>query len=266
MCVLIASGGSASAERATYAITLEEGASVGKPEECTSDISNGGGDLVEGRVRYRGKCEGAGIAPQIVQKGGTRYLKFATDPAYQGQTRTRSELALTGRWFQFGEPVYIGFRIQIPQGAAKTRDFFYVMQFWQCSGAAPIAGIRIRRGHSHRINFMTRGDSRAASMATYELNPDTWTSFVVKAVVDPGGGRGSFAVWHDPDVEPEVYRGPYGYSKNGTCRNRIRQPQRFRIKFGLYKGNESRKRYEVDYDDIRIGNSFDSVSPWTQRR
>lgn len=267
MCVLIVSGGYASAGPAAYSITLEKsaGAAVGRREECNSDIGSGGGDLIEAGVRYRGQCEGAGIAPQIVREGGARYLKFATDPAYQGETRTRSELALTSRWFRFGEPVYVGFRIQIPEGAAKTRDFFYVMQFWQCPGASPIAGIRISRGHSHRINFMTRGDSRAGSMAAYKLHPDTWTSFVIKAVVDAGDGRGSFAVWHDPDVEPEVYRGRYGYSENGTCVNHNQPPQRFRIKFGIYKGNESGKRYEVDYDDVRIGNDFDSVSPWIRR-
>src|SRR3989337_4304565 len=73
----------------TYSITVDEGtdASVKSPEKCNADIGNGGGDLVEAGVRYRGKCEGAGIAPKIEKKGGVRYLKFATDPSYQGKTK-----------------------------------------------------------------------------------------------------------------------------------------------------------------------------------
>jgi Polysaccharide lyase len=247
-----------------YSITLDEGtrAFVKRPNECGPDMRNGGGDLVEGRVMYQGKCEGAGVAPAIYEKDGIRYLKFATDPSYQGKTKTRSELALTGRWFPFGEPVYVGFRTRIPKEADRTQAFFYMMQFWQCAGASPIGGVRISRGYSHRVNFMTRSDSRAASMATYDLSPDSWTSFVIKVSVDPGGKKGSFAVWNDPEDDPRAYNGPYGYAEEGRCKDEIEPPQRFRIKFGIYKGNENNKLYEVDYDDIRIGNTFDAVSPW----
>jgi hypothetical protein len=247
-----------------YSVTLDEGtgASIKSPEKCNADIGNGGGDLVEAGVRYRGKCEGAGIAPVIENKGGMRYLKFATDPWYRGKTRTRSELALTTEWFPFGKPVYMGFRIRVPGEVDKTDAFFYMMQFWQCASASPVAGLRMSRGYSHRVNFMTRGHSRAASMATYDLDPNTWTSFVIKAIVDPGGKKGSFVVWKNPGEKPEQYNGPYGYAESGACRDRTEPPQKFRIKFGIYKGNEDNKRYEVHYDDVRIGNSFDSVSPW----
>jgi hypothetical protein len=97
-------------------------------------------------------------------------------------------------------------------------------------------------------------------MATYDLSPDAWTSFVIEATVDPTGEKGSFVVWNNPKDKPNVYKGSYGYAKSGTCRGQIEPPQRFRIKFGIYKDNESNKLYEVDYDDIRIGNSIDSVS------
>ena len=248
----------------TYSITLDEGteASVQSPDKCNADIGNGGGDLVEEGVRFRGKCEGAGISPKIEKKGGVRYLKFAADRSYRGNTKTRSELALTRKWFPFGKPVYIGFRIRLPEEVDKTNDFFYIMQFWQCSSASPIAGVRMSRGRSHRVNFMTRGDSRAASMATYDLGPGVWTSFVIKAIVDPSGEQGRFVVWDNAEQKPKVYKGPYGYAKIGTCRDRTETPQRFRIKFGIYKGNENNKRYEVHYDDVRIGNSFNNVSPW----
>ena len=264
--LLVSCGCSVSTEgNPTYSITLDEGTatSVTNPEMCNGEISNGGGDLVENGVRYRGKCEGAGVVPKIGKADGMRYLKFSTDPSYRGESRTRTELALTRKWFSFEEPVYIGFKIRIPERVDKTDSFFYLMQFWQCPGASPIAGIRMSRGYSHRVNFMTRGDSRSAGMATYDLSPGIWASFVIKAVVDPTGDRGSFVVWHDPEEEPNVFNGAYGYVRNGTCRDRTEPPQRFRLKFGIYKGNEHRRRYEVDYDDIRIGNSFVAVSPWT---
>ena len=136
------------------------------------------------------------------------------------------------------------------------------MQFWQCDGGSPIAGVRIRRGHSHRINFMTRGDSRAASMAMYDLIPDTWSSFVIEATVDPTGEKGSFFVWNNPAHKPKGFSGAYGYAKSGTCENQAEPRQSFRLKFGIYKGTENSKLYEVHYDDIRIGSSFEAVSPW----
>lgn len=251
-----------------YSITLDEDtdASIKRPELCDIDIGNGGGDLVAAGVRYRGKCDGAGLAPKIEIDGVERYLKFATDPGYQDEVRdknrTRTELALTSKWFAFGEPVFVGFRIRVPKGTDETNAFFYLMQFWQCAGAAPIAGVRMRRGYSHTVNFMTRGDSRAASMGTYDLRPDSWASFVIKATVDPTGENGSFLVWNDPNGEPRRFNGAYGHAKRGTCDNLVEPPQRFRLKFGIYKGTEVNKQYEVNYDDIRIGSGFDAVSPW----
>lgn len=250
---------------ATWSITAEEAADavVERPERCNADIRNGGGDLVEAGVRFRGKCEGAGIAPSIEKTGSARYLRFATDPSYRGGSKTRSELALTRKWFPFGEPVYIGFRLKVPEETDRTDAFFYLLQFWQCPSAAPIAGVRMNRGHSHRVNFMTRGDSRAASMAAYDLEPGGWSSFVIRAVVDPSGKNGSFKVWNDPDTKPRGYQGSYGYGRDGVCEGQSEPRQQFRIKFGIYKGAESNRLYRVDYDDIRIGSSFDAVSPWT---
>jgi len=198
----------------------------------------------------------------ILKEGGVRFLEFATDPGRQGENRTGTELALTSHWFDFGEPVYIGFRLRIPRDVDETNAFFYLMQFWQCAGASPLAGIRMSRGYSHRINFMTRGDSRAASMATYELGPDTWNTFVIKVKGDPTGENSSFRVGNDPDQEPAGFSGAYGYAEKGTCNDRVEPLQRFRLKFGIYKGSENGKQFKVNYDDLRIGNSFDAVSPW----
>ena len=67
---------------------------------------------------------------------------------------------------------------------------------------------------------------------------------------------------NDPNREPEKFSGPYGYAEIGTCQEGVQPPQHFRLKFGIYKGTERNRRHEVNYDDIRIGSSFDAVSPW----
>lgn len=60
-------------------------------------------------------------------------------------------------------------------------------------------------------------------------------------------------MWREPGGSPNVYSGPYDYARNGACENRGNLPQRFRIKFGIYRAGEDGSRYEVDYDDIRVG-------------
>ena len=101
-------------------------------------------------------------------------------------------------------------------------------------------------------------------MARYDLSPDTWTSFVIQATVDPTGENARFLVWSDPNHEPREFTGAYGLGKYGACGDEAEPPQRFRFKFGIYKRTERNKRYEVNYDDIRIGGSFDAVSPWAK--
>lgn len=103
-------------------------------------------------------------------------------------------------------------------------------------------------------------------MATFDLTPDVWTSFVIKAAVDPSGNNGSFLVWDNPDGKPRAFNGPYGYSAGGKCGDRKQSSQQFRLKFGIYKGTEPNRRHEVDFDNIRIGSSFDAVSPWKHGR
>lgn len=117
LLVLLACSSCTATEQApVYAITLDQqaGAILQNPHLCNDDIKDGGGDLVESGIRYRGKCNGAGLPPSIQSAGNTRYLKFATDPNFQGNgksDRTRTELALTTKWFPFEEPVYIGFNL-----------------------------------------------------------------------------------------------------------------------------------------------------------
>ena len=150
-----------------YTITAEpeHGAYIQNRSQCSSKIGNGG-NLVELGQRYSGKCQGGGIAPKIV--GTQRFLKhvvFRNNPSYRGTAKTRTELAVTQRYFPFYERVYLGFRMMIPRGTDVTvGSAFYMLQLWQCGGAPPIGGIRLREGTSHTAEFMTRGDFPAGKL------------------------------------------------------------------------------------------------------
>ncbi|CAD5254109.1 conserved exported hypothetical protein [Alteromonas sp. 38] len=248
-----------------YRITAEdnEGAMIRNPSGCGSNISDGNGDLLEGGDIYRGKCDGAGNSPEI---GGTheyqKYLKFSTDPTVSNSGNDRSELALTARDFPFNENLYVGFRMMIPSSADIANKSYYLMQLWQCSPQSPISGIRVTGGTSHRINFMTRRDSgNGASFVHYDLVPNVWHDFVYKINVNPTG-EGSVSVWKDEDGQPTGFLGSFGYYSDGKCEGGGEPNQSFRLKFGIYKGNESGKYFEVQYDDIRIGNYYRDVKPW----
>lgn len=250
-----------------YAVSAEEsdGAFIETPHNCAQQIGSGG-NLFESGIRYLGKCQGAGLTPEI---SGThnhqKYLKFHTEPSYTGTDKTRTELAVTDRMFPFRENFYIGFRLMIPDDVSITEDFFYLMQLWQCSGAGPIAGVRMSRGESHKINFMTSGDSTPAGrgIGGMELIPNMWHRFIIKVNVNPRNGDGEFVVWKDEEAGKlyDVNRS-YGYYNIGTCAQGERPPQHFRIKFGIYKGNEPNKYFETRFDDIRIGDTYQSVKPW----
>ena len=261
-------------ENTIYSITAEssepEKATIEKPLKCSPKIGRGG-NLREKGKHYKGKCEGSGLSPEI---GGThkkqRYLLFKTlagDMNLKGITR--SELAITSKYFPFDEKIYVGFRIMIPEGVAVTNQFFYVMQMWQCAGLSPIAGVRLDRGSSHTIEFMTRGDSRSSSMMRIKMEPSVWYSFIIKLRVDPEGKKSEFQVWSDKSESKATSLKPYGF-KVRECSNNPGKiaPQHFRLKFGIYKGNgvgemyEGNKYYEIRFDDIRVGNYFKDVRPW----
>ena len=250
--------------RIYYTITAEpeNGAFIENRALCSPKI-NSGGSLLELGQRYPGKCEGGGIAPEIV--GTQTYLKhlwFRNDPNYRGVSKTRTELAVTQRYFPFNERVYLGFRMMIPRGTDITvGSAFYMLQLWQCAGAAPIAGIRLEEGTSHRVQFMTRGDFRQGSFVSHNMLPGVWHRFIVSIIARPRNG-GEMKVWIDQNPDPVIDTNSFGFFNVDTCVPGHRPPQHFRVKFGIYKDTESRKYFDVRYDDFRIGSSYRSVMPW----
>ena len=250
--------------RLYYAITAEPeaGATIDDPWLCSSSIG-AGGNLLEAGQRYAGKCQGGGLAPDIVgDKPFLHHLRFANDPGYRWTGKTRTELAVTQRNFPFDERVYLGFRMMIPRGTdVSVGSAFYLLQLWQCAGAPPIAGIRLTEGTSHTVNFMTRGDFRGASFADLDLLPGVWHRVILSFVVRPRGG-GEVKLWVDQHPDPIVDTNSFGFFNVGTCVEGRRPPQHFRVKFGIYKDTEPGQHFDVRYDDFRIGNSYRSVMPW----
>lgn len=247
-----------------YEIAVQSSAtsSIEASGKCSSSPGQGG-NLLEAGQRYLGKCEGAGLPPQVVGTKGNRYLRFRTDPSVRA-AKDRTELMVNQEYFPFGERVYVAFELMIPSGTADTNDYFYLMQLWQCSPAPPIGGVRVTRGkgNGHTINFLTRGDFSERSFGSTALTPGSWHTFIISYFVWPRGGDGEVKVWVDRSPDPIVINASFGYFNRDTCVEGERPPQHFRVKFGMYKGNEPGARFESRLRNMRIGPSYQSVRPW----
>ncbi|NQZ01647.1 MAG: heparin lyase I family protein [Bdellovibrionales bacterium] len=251
-----------------YSLTADKGSpEIQRPRSCSSRIG-AGGSLIEGQQRYAGKCHGAGNSPELAGSKD-KYLKFSTDQSHNKKETTRTELAITQEYFQFNRLRYIGFKLRIPEGTSDTNEFFYLMQMWQCSPASPIMGIRLDRGKggSHSINFMTRNDHNNTGgrrFLSYDLTPGKWHSFVIAMQPSSRGrfGKSRMSVWADGKRNSVTEAKNIGNFKKGRCEGGKRPPQHYRIKFGIYKGGEPGKRFEVHYDDIKVGDWYKDVVPW----
>lgn len=241
--------------RARIAVTGE--GTIQHPERCDSRIHRGG-NYQEGATRLMGKCEGSVEPPRIRAEAGNRYLEFRTG-GRTARGNDRVELAL-GPYRPFARTTYIGFRLRLPARAPVTHQGFYPLQLWQCAPLSPIAGVRVDRGSSHAINFMTRHRNRDAAVAArVRLTPGRWHAFVIAARPDPHGA-GQFDVWADGRPIAR-WRGPYGSGDPGACQGVPGSPpQHYRLKFGIYKGNEPH-RFVTHFDDLRIGDSLTEVLP-----
>lgn len=239
----------------------EEGASI--QGECSEKIGRGG-NYFQGKVKLSGKCHGAVLPPEIQgPRNFLKYVSFKTDPTIDNGVNSgndRTELAHTKDFFPFGHTVYIGFRMRIPKGVNITENFFQPLQLWQCSPRSPIGGLRIQRGTSHTVQFMTRGDLQDSTKGSVTFTPGKWHDVVLSVNASPVGPS-SFVARVDGVIIANS-TAPFGYNRSGACDGASTPPQGFRVKFGIYKTHEPKKKFEVHFDDFRITEYYSMAKPY----
>ncbi len=222
---------------------------------CGNSISDGNGDLLTPSVLLRGKCQGNGNAARISKAGDREALHFVAEGSSSVDDISRTELALTALSLPFEVPVTVAFDIMIPKTASSTEGFFYLMQFWQCSPLSPLAGIRVVRGSSHQINFMTRGDTNKTGSSFFHKNlePGAWESFELKLNVSPNIENGVIELRERQTGQLLASKnGGFGFDASNKCKGNHSAPANYRLKFGIYKDFEAGKRFDVFFDNIRI--------------
>lgn len=230
---------------------------ITSPEKCSPEIGSGG-NYIEPFGSLSGKCERGGTSPSVIAQKNNNFIQFKTNGSeFSGNDRT--ELARTS-YYNFGRTLYISYKVRIPSDAPihPIGKMYYALQLWQCSPLSPIAGMRITEGTSHDVNFITRHNNSSTPIThTYKLNPGIWHQFIIAA--NPNStGVGSFQVWADGKDLGE-WKGSYGSMTAKCSGSNNTPPQLYRVKWGIYKTNNSPKVYTIQFDDFKIGNTFDSV-------
>lgn len=228
------------------AITLTQSGKLLAPAAC-SEKFGAGGNYSDGKNFLRGKCQGNFATPAIKGKGKKSYLEFKTKKAKKASEKDRVELAWSAP-DSFKKTTTIKMKVRIPSSSDVTNEHFSLMQMWQCPGEPPIAGVRVKRGTSHTLQFYARGSTKSgsATKAKFEMKPDKWHNFVIKMKVKPKG-NGLFKIIADGKTI-KTWKGPYGYAGKNFCIGAV--PESFRTKFGIYKGSEPGKAHEVHYQKI----------------
>lgn len=229
--------------------------SIRNSKSCGNNISDGNGDLLTSSVLLRGKCQGNGKAALITKVREREALHFVAEGPSRGGKVSRTELALTALDLPFEVPLTVAFDIMIPETVSSTEGFFYAMQFWQCSPLSPLAGVRVVRGSSHQINFMTRGDSSKAGRSFFhkDLEPGVWESFELKLNVSSTAGHGVIELRERQTGRLLASKnGSFGFDASNKCEGNKPAPANYRLKFGIYKEFEEGKRFDVFFDNIRI--------------
>ncbi|GFD69176.1 heparin lyase I family protein [Alteromonas sp. KUL106] len=226
---------------------------IRNPHLCAEKINDGHGDLLTSQVMLRGKCEGNGQSASIANLDGRNALQFLAAGESLHSKVSRTELALTSLNLEFDKPITITFDLMIPSSADVTNGFYYLMQFWQCSPLSPLGGIRVVRGSSHKINFMTRGDDSEVGSSFYslELKPGEWTALELRLNVSSEDEFSYFEVWSKGALVGKRI-GPFGFSSKFSCKGNSKAPEHFRLKLGIYKEYEDKKRFEAFFDNIQL--------------
>ena len=215
-------------------------------------LGSGGNYRQAGSEDLLGKYQGAYSPVRVKQEGPNRYLSFSARGRGKGG-KDRSELTPQG-YFKAGRTLEANFRMRLPVGSAVSNNSFYLMQLWQLGGRNPFAGIRVRRGESHEVDFITktvRGRSRQLNkVAPFSLVPGQWHSFQVRFRFLPGN-TSTMSVAAD-GKQIGSWSGAAGTGNVQPIPNRGPTPF-YRFRFGLYKRNEPRAgTFTAHFDDMVV--------------
>jgi hypothetical protein len=189
--------------------------------------------------------EGGVNLPKRVGPKGARYLSFSTNGKGNGSDRVEYAPTYYGfsssGHYRFDTAYQVTFDLRIPAKSAITNKAYYLMQWWQTSPLPPVAGVRLKRGTSHTLEFVTRGPGQGSDLepvpdliTEYALRPGSWHSFAINFRISPTQ-KGIFDVAIDGQPLGS-HVGPIaatpGPSPGGP-------PDSYRVKFGIYKESES---------------------------
>lgn len=220
-------------------------------DKCSATIG-AGSNLYAPGIFYKGKCEGHVEGPQLIDGEGAvfKVLKGEKTP------KDRSELADTVHPMDPGKTYYITASIQIPEQSDVTNEFFYILQLWQGPSFSPSAGIRITRGTSHKGQLMARNanNQNGHGVANIDFSDNQWHSFIIKVRMtkDNNGLLGIIT----PDGKVTEWKGKVGYSDDE------RANPTYRLKFGIYKGSESDRSFEVHERKVKIFEDLDDAQEY----
>jgi hypothetical protein len=166
----------------------------------------------------------------------------------------------TSGFYKFRQNHSTTLDIRIPEGSGTTRGAYYLLQLWQGPGLPPIAGIRMKRGTSHTLQFIARSYAgnvrkgnvrkKADVITQFDLNPGSWHRLSLRYMINPRK-PGFFNVNVD-GVNIGRFEGRIGSSAKESVIGFTKPPQSYRVKFGIYKQSES-ALFQVDYDNITLG-------------
>lgn len=229
------------------------GSGVQNAGSCSAVIGRGG-NLNVGKQVLLGKCEGNG-QPVKVETGqaGGKTLSFSVKKGRVSK-KDRAELAAVQSRLNFNKDEFVGFEILIPKNSDITNSWFYMVQFWQGANHSPIAGLRMSRGYSHRAQLMFRGegDPKGTTATTINFEPGRWTKIGLALNFNPRGN--SCMTIYMEGKSPYRKCGQAGYTGKGV------KPW-YRLKFGIYKGSEPDKSFNVKFRNIKTGTSLKEIWP-----
>lgn len=237
-------------ENIEYCLDSEGIETITSPQECSEVLGAGGNVFTSSRKKLLGKCNGAGMPVRTGSERNNNFLLFSTALGVKSP-KDRTELALP-KYYKFGKDLYFSFDIRVPPNSPHTSEFLYVVQFWQCPGLSPIVGLRLTRGTSSQLALVVRGEGSSASsnnaaIARIPLGEAKWNQVALR--VRPGLEKsGSVEMWANGQKVGK-WQKTIGFNPGSACRNNPAVTS-YRVKFGIYKGNEPDRSHTFHFDNI----------------